>query len=176
MYGWTGENNYIVRGGTSSLVVGSSQGHFGLWLDENFNMGRSMAVSTFRSGIYCMFIGWFRIRGSVTDCSLYVFLYQTRDSCKCEKIYFFNRGNFLDFSCYVLYLTLLQLPPLRFHCVGGCWDRTQDCRDFEIGSQTDALTSRPDLIHNRPDLIYVFKCWSLGDQRSRCKWTSGSKN
>jgi hypothetical protein len=51
VYGWTGENNYIVRGGTSSLVVGSSQGHFGLWLDENFNMGRSMAVSTFRSGI-----------------------------------------------------------------------------------------------------------------------------
>jgi hypothetical protein len=48
VYGWTGENNYIVRGGTSSLVVGSSQGHFGLWLDENFNMGRSMAVSTFR--------------------------------------------------------------------------------------------------------------------------------
>ncbi len=57
MYGWTGENNYIVRGGTSSLVVGSSQGHFGLWLDENFNMGRSMAVSTFRFGIYCIFIG-----------------------------------------------------------------------------------------------------------------------
>jgi hypothetical protein len=55
VYGWTGENNYIVRGGTSSLVVGSSQGHFGLWLDENFNMGRSMAVSTFRSGIYCYF-------------------------------------------------------------------------------------------------------------------------
>jgi hypothetical protein len=55
VYGWTGENNYIVRGGSSSLVVGSSQGHFGLWLDENFNMGRSMAVSTFRSGIYCIF-------------------------------------------------------------------------------------------------------------------------
>jgi hypothetical protein len=23
--------------------------------------------------------------------------------------------------CYVLYSTLLHLPPLRFHCVGGCW-------------------------------------------------------
>jgi hypothetical protein len=21
-------------------------------------------------------------------------------------------------------LSLLNLPPLRFHCVGGCWDRT----------------------------------------------------
>jgi hypothetical protein len=28
---------------------------------------------------------------------------------------------------YVLYLTLLHSPPpLRFHCVGGCWDLTQD--------------------------------------------------
>ncbi len=30
---------------------------------------------------------------------------------------------------------------LRFHCVGGCWDRTQDCCDI------DALTTRLDLIH-----------------------------
>ncbi len=37
---------------------------------------------------------------------------------------------------YVLYSTLLHLPPLRFHCVGGCWDRTHDCCDFGIGSQT----------------------------------------
>jgi hypothetical protein len=29
---------------------------------------------------------------------------------------------------YVLYSTLPHLPPLRFHCVGGCWDRTQDLR------------------------------------------------
>jgi hypothetical protein len=38
---------------------------------------------------------------------------------------------------YVPYSTLLHLPPpLRFHCVGGCWDRTQDCFDFGIGSWT----------------------------------------
>jgi len=49
VYEWTGENNFIVRGGQSSLVVGSSDGHFGLWLDENFNQGRSMAVSTFKN-------------------------------------------------------------------------------------------------------------------------------
>ncbi len=35
-----------------------------------------------------------------------------------------NRAIFL-FS-YVLYSTLLHLAPLKFHCVGGCWDRTQD--------------------------------------------------
>ncbi len=37
---------------------------------------------------------------------------------------------------YVLYSTLLHLPPLRFHCVRGCWNRTQDCCDSGIGSQT----------------------------------------
>jgi hypothetical protein len=44
-------------------------------------------------------------------------------------------GGFLIFF-YVLYSTLLHLPPLRFYCVGECWDRTQDCCDFGIGSQT----------------------------------------
>ncbi len=43
-------------------------------------------------------------------------------------------GDFLIF--FVLYSTLLNLPPLRFCCVGGCWDRTQECCDFGIGSQT----------------------------------------
>jgi hypothetical protein len=47
-----------------------------------------------------------------------------------RKIYFY----FLFF--YVRYSTLLHLPPLRFHCVGGCWDPTQDCFDFGIYSQT----------------------------------------
>ncbi len=30
----------------------------------------------------------------------------------------------------LLYSTVHHLPPLRFHCVGGCWDWTQDCCDF----------------------------------------------
>jgi len=33
---------------------------------------------------------------------------------------------------FVQYLTLRHLPPLRFHCVRGCRDRTQDCYDFGI--------------------------------------------
>jgi hypothetical protein len=57
-------------------------------------------------------------RGSYLDKELSIFV----------KI--FNRGIFFRYS------TLLHLPPLRFHCVGGCWDRTQDCYDFGIGSQT----------------------------------------
>jgi hypothetical protein len=40
------------------------------------------------------------------------------------------------FFFYVLYSALLHLPPLKFHCVGGCWDRTQDCCVFGIGGQT----------------------------------------
>jgi hypothetical protein len=37
---------------------------------------------------------------------------------------------------YVRYSTLILLPPLRFHCVGGCWDRTQESFDVDIDSQT----------------------------------------
>jgi hypothetical protein len=46
-----------------------------------------------------------------------------------------------------LYLTLLHLPSLRFHCVGGCWDRTQGRCDFGIGSET-LRTTRRDLNHS----------------------------
>jgi hypothetical protein len=41
------------------------------------------------------------------------------------------------FPFYVLgFTTLLNLPPLIFRCVGGCWDPTQDNCDFSIDSQT----------------------------------------
>jgi hypothetical protein len=45
---------------------------------------------------------------------------------------------------FVHFLTQLHLPPLRFHCVAGCWDRTQDCCYIW---QPDVLTTRLDLIH-----------------------------
>ncbi len=38
------------------------------------------------------------------------------------------------FSVY--YSALLHLPPLRFHCADGCWDRTHDRCNWCIGSQT----------------------------------------
>ncbi len=44
----------------------------------------------------------------------------------------FKQGDFWIFM-YVLYSTLLHLPPLIFHCDGGCWDRTQDSFVFGIG-------------------------------------------
>ena len=47
VYSWTGENNYIMRAGPDTFILGTSQGRFGLWLDESFNQGRSQTVTTF---------------------------------------------------------------------------------------------------------------------------------
>ncbi len=58
-----------------------------------------------------------------------------------EILIFINRGIFGFFSIYCI-STLLHLPPLRFHCVGGCWDGTQDCCDFGVGSQTPEHSAR----------------------------------
>ncbi len=64
-----------------------------------------------------------------------------------QKKIFWKRGVFCTFMIffYVRYSTQLHLPNLRFHSVGGCWDRTQDRCDIGIDSQT--LTTRPDIIH-----------------------------
>ncbi len=49
---------------------------------------------------------------------------------------------------------------LRFHCAWGCWNWTQDCCDFGIGSQSSNHSARShpqtqlDLIHSRLDLIH----------------------
>jgi hypothetical protein len=40
------------------------------------------------------------------------------------------------FHFHVSYSILLCLPPFRFHCVGGCWGRTQNCCDFSVDSRT----------------------------------------
>ncbi len=46
-------------------------------------------------------------------------------------------------TLYVHYATLLYLPPLRFNCVWGCRDRTQDCCDFGINRQSLSAGSHP---------------------------------
>jgi hypothetical protein len=40
------------------------------------------------------------------------------------------------FILLIPYSTLLHLPPLSCHCVGGCWVGTQDSWDFDFGCQT----------------------------------------
>jgi len=72
-----------------------------------------------------------------------------------HRHFFFLNIFWGDISFFVLYSTLLYLPPLRFHCVGGCWDRTQDSCDYGIGCQTLLVTTRLDLIHIRLDRIYI---------------------
>jgi hypothetical protein len=52
-----------------------------------------------------------------------------------KKVFYNFLGDFLVFF-FVLYSALLHLPPLRFHCADGCWDRTQDRCNWCIGSQT----------------------------------------
>jgi hypothetical protein len=52
---------------------------------------------------------------------------------KQKRAEFFYR---VFFSFSVRYSTLLHLPPLKFHCVGQCWYRTEDSCDFGIDSQT----------------------------------------
>ncbi len=48
----------------------------------------------------------------------------------------FIKGDFFIFYFHVRYSTLLHLLPLKFHCVGECWDWSQDCCDYGIGCQT----------------------------------------
>ena len=43
---------------------------------------------------------------------------------------------FIFFIFSVFYSTLFHLPHLRFHCFGGCWDRTQDSCDGRNDWQT----------------------------------------
>ncbi len=56
------------------------------------------------------------------------------------RIQFYYRVFLLVFN--VLYSALFHLTPLRFCCVGGCWDRFQDSCDLGL---LDALTTRLDL-------------------------------
>ncbi len=63
-----------------------------------------------------------------------------------ENIVLLNKQNNLWFFKYMtgglfeffdsLFSTLFHIPPLRIHFVKGCWDRTQDCCDIGIVSQT----------------------------------------
>jgi hypothetical protein len=57
-------------------------------------------------------------------------------------------SRFLRTFFYVRYSTLLHLPPLRFHCVGGCWDWTQDCCDLSFSLNPCFLTNSLARVNN----------------------------
>jgi hypothetical protein len=52
-----------------------------------------------------------------------------------SKLYAKN-ADFNNLHTILTRMSLLHLPPLRFHCVEGCWDRTPESCDFGIASQT----------------------------------------
>ncbi len=52
------------------------------------------------------------------------------------KLFVIKRYLWIFFFFYMRYSTPFHLPPLRFHCVRGCWDRTQDSCDYGIDCQT----------------------------------------
>ncbi len=54
------------------------------------------------------------------------------------------------FFLHVLYSTLLNLPPLRFHCVGGCWDRTQDWCDLWHWQSEQTARSHSHMARSHP--------------------------
>ncbi len=56
----------------------------------------------------------------------------------CKQQTFFTRRCFE--IIYAFYSWLFHLQPHRFHCVGGCWDRTQDWLRLRYW-QPDALTA-----------------------------------
>uniref|UniRef100_UPI00398E7FEE nuclear receptor coactivator 7 isoform X2 n=1 Tax=Pristiophorus japonicus TaxID=55135 RepID=UPI00398E7FEE len=49
IFQWTGENSFFIKGSLDSLAIGGGSGHFGLWLDEDLNHGRSHPCKTFNN-------------------------------------------------------------------------------------------------------------------------------
>jgi hypothetical protein len=65
----------------------------------------------------------------------------TNSSCSAPRASPPNRKNGIVVVFYVLYSKVFQLPPLRFYCVGGCWDRIQDA-----GIEPKMLGSNPKML------------------------------
>jgi hypothetical protein len=51
---------------------------------------------------------------------------------------FFKRGIYFGFLS--TFINTASSAALSVHCVGGYWDRTQDCYEFDIDSPTRLLS------------------------------------
>jgi hypothetical protein len=77
----------------------------------------------------------------------------------------------LDFFFFIRYSTLIHLPPLRFHCVGGCWDRTQDSCDYGIGCQTLYNHSARSHPFSMPYLLHILPLFVDPEVEGVAQWT-----
>jgi hypothetical protein len=66
---------------------------------------------------------------------------------------------------YVLYSTVLHLPPLRFRCVGGCWDRTQRTVATSASWLSDALAMHSGLGHHCETWKYALEAGKSGGHK-----------
>ncbi len=64
---------------------------------------------------------------------------------------------------------MIHLPPFRFHCVGGCWDRTQDSCDCGIGCQTYSNST-----YVKSELLEHFFCPGVPVELVQSIWRSGN--
>jgi hypothetical protein len=79
-------------------------------------------------------------------------------------------------------LKLLALPPLRFHCIGECWDQTLDCCVSGIDSQTlYNHSARSDTQTEQASNNLVTFLWELAlvmvsiSRNSHCRGLTGGK-
>ncbi|XP_012946445.1 nuclear receptor coactivator 7 [Aplysia californica] len=50
-YMWQGDNQFFINGTSDFFAIGSGQGLFGLWVDDNLNHGRSHCCLTFHNDV-----------------------------------------------------------------------------------------------------------------------------
>ncbi len=108
---------------------------------------------------------------------LWSFLLYIAENCTTNDVRFvlarliperFKQG---DFFRYVLYSTLLHLPPLRFHCVKGCWDPGQLRLRHWL---SDALATRLYHPQTRLHLVHKATSYPLVDKLTRFIWINTS--
>jgi hypothetical protein len=82
----------------------------------------------------------------------------TVSATSCDFL-FFRIFLFLTFNFNYFILHCFICLPTDSIVVRGCWDWTQECRDFGIGTQNRYITTRLDLIH---------RGYLLGGRRGVC--------
>jgi hypothetical protein len=95
-----------------------------------------------------------RIKESLSKVETCVLLYSVEGRVKGEFFWIFI------FLC-IRYSTLLHLPPFRFYCVGGCWDRTQGVATQRFYSFTSTLLRNSFQQKSLSCIIIIARCMCI---------------